>query len=272
MRYRYLSLFALLSLSFWVTAHEFWLHPSTFFAQPGDVVPVDLMVGEGYEPELSEGKNNRVVVYRHYAASDSADLVPGLVGDKYSSVSLKLTKPGTHLVVFANTPKFIELAPDKFLEYLKEDGLTNVIEARTKQGDTQKPGRELYRRCAKSLIQVGDQPDNTYARPTNLVLDITPLQNPYTLRSGQMARFQVMFRGKPLTNARVRYWVKTEIAMKAVEQQQQSDSNGQVQFRLLPGRNMVSVVRMIPNDEPGPDADWQSYWGSLTFGVNRAER
>jgi hypothetical protein len=32
-----------------------------------------------------------------------------------------------------------------------------------------------------------------------------------------------------------------------------------------PGAWMVSVVQMIPSDDP--KADWRSYWGSLVFGV-----
>jgi uncharacterized GH25 family protein len=270
------GLAALLAVSLFATAHEFWLQPAWFFATPGDIVPIDILVGEGFRGEPSEGKNNRIVIYRHYSATDSIDLTPGLVGKNYGPVSIKFTQPGTHLVVFSNTPKFIKLPPDKFLEYLKEDGLDNVIAARQQQGQANKPSRELYRRCAKSLIQVGDKLDDTYARPTNLTLDITPTQNPYSLRQGQMAGFRVLFRGKPLADALVRYWANPTATTKAIEVQQRSDADGRVQFKLSKGRNMVSVVRMIPNDEPTPknnqQADWQSYWGSLTFGVSHEGR
>ena len=276
MKHRYLTLAALLTISLLATAHEFWLQPAFFFVNPGATVPVDIRVGESYEGEPSEGKKNRIVTYKHYSAADSTELSPKLVGDNYGSVSLKLTQPGTHLLVFANTPKFIELKPKEFLAYLKEDGLDNVVAARQQQGQTDKPGRELYRRCAKSLIQVGDQPDNTYARPTNLVIDITPTQNPYTLRQGQMAGFRVLFRGKPLANTLVQYWAKPQLAGKAVVVKSSTNADGLVQFKLVQGRNMVSAVRMIANDEPtlkgSPVADWQSYWGSLTFGVSREGR
>lgn len=276
MKHRFLTLAALLTVSLLATAHEFWLQPAWFFATPGSVIPINILVGEGFRGEPSEGKNNQIVTYRHYSATDSADLSPKLVGNNFGPVSIKVTQPGTHLLIFTNTPKFIKLAPDKFLEYLKEDGLDNVLLARQQQGQANKPSRELYRRCAKSLIQVGDQPDSTHARPTNLTLDIMPTQNPYTLRQGQMAGFRVLFRGKPLANALVRYWANPTATKNATEVQQRSDADGRVQFKLAMGWNMVSVVRMIPNDEPTPkngqQADWQSYWGSLTFGVSREGR
>ena len=273
MKQRYLLLITLLTLSVLAAAHEFWLQPAFFFATPGSTVPVDILVGEGFVGEASEGKKNRIVTYRHYSSTDSTSLTPKLVGNNYGSVSIKFTQPGTHLLVFANTPKFITLKPKEFLAYLKEDGLDHVVAARQQLGQTNKPSRELYRRCVKSLVQVGDQPDDTYARPTNLTLDITPTQNPYTLRQGQMAGFRVLFRGKPLADALVRHWVSPNATTKATEVQQRSDANGLVQFKLLSGRNMVSTVLMIPNDEDTKDqADWQSYWGSLTFGVSREGR
>ncbi len=273
MKQRYLLLVTLLTVAVLATAHEFWLQPAFFFATPGSIIPIDILVGEGFVGEPSEGKKNRIVTYRHYSATDSTDLTPGLAGNNYAPVSIKVTQPGTHLLVFANTPKFITLKPKEFLAYLKEDGLDNVITAREKLGQTSKPSRELYRRCVKSLIQVGDQPDSTYARSTNLTLDITPTQNPYTLRQGQMAGFRVLFRGKPLANALVRYWANPTATTKAVEAQQRSDADGRVQFKLIKGRNMVSTVLMIQNDEDTKDqADWQSYWGSLTFGVSREGR
>ena len=272
MKHRYWLTGFLLTLSVWAAAHEFWLQPTRFFAQPGDVVQVRTLVGEHFLGEPSEGKKNRIVQYKHYSALGETDLSPALSGDNYGDVAVKLTRPGTHMLVFANTPKFIELAPDKFLDYLREDGLDNVIALRKQRGDTAKPGRELYQRCAKTLIQVGDTPGKTVQQTANLPLDIVPVQNPYALKAGQRLGLQIRFLGKPLAAARVRYWVKNE-AGNVQEEESRTDANGQVQFTLKSGQNMVSTVRMIPAEaglstgQPaGQLAEWHSYWGSLTFG------
>lgn len=252
----------------WATAHEFWLEPTRFFAKPGDTVQVRTLVGEGFAGEPSEGKKNRIVQYRHHAPKGQTDLTPTLTGDTYGSVSVSLTQPGTHLLVFANTPKFIELDADKFLAYLREDGLDNVIALRRDRGDTTKPGRELYRRCAKTLIQVGDQPSPTLPAYAPLPLDITPTKNPYALTAGQDLTVQIRFLDKPLTNVRVRYWVKNGTGA-VHDEQTRSDSRGYARFRLRPGQNMISVVRMVAaqaDASAAEPADWQSYWGSLTFG------
>ncbi len=270
-----------LGLTLLTVAHEFWLQPQRFFAAVGDVIPIEIMVGEAFQGERSEGKKNRIIQYVHLANGTKEDLAPGITNDHYGAASVTLKTPGTHLIAFANTPKFLSMKADSFLLYLKEDGLDNVIAARKQQGNDQKRSRELYRRCVKTLIQAGDKPDDTFAVNTGMPLEIIPIQNPYMLKPGQTADFQVLFEQKPLPMALVRYWNR-DAANKLHEEQKRSDARGRVQFALRAGRNMVSLVQMVPYIGPRqvgltqtgmaqpdfPQADWISYWGSLTFGCN----
>ena len=261
-------------LTLLAAAHEFWLLPQRFFAAVNDVVPIEIMVGEAFRGERSEGKKNRIIQYVHSAGGTKEDLTPGIANDHYGVASVTLKTPGTHLIAFANTPKFLELAPDKFLEYLKEDGLDNVLAARKQQGDDQKRSRELYRRCVKTLIQVGNQPDSTFATNTGMPLEIIPVQNPYAQKPGQTVDFQVLFEQKLLPMALVSYWNR-DAANKLHEERQRTDAQGRVRFSLRAGSSMVSLVQMVPYinvaqtgmEKPDfPHADWISYWGSLTFG------
>lgn len=270
----YLLTGLLLSQALLSMAHEFWLQPGRYFAAAGDVVPIEVMVGEGFLGERSEGKKNRIVQYVHFANGRKEDLAPGLASDHYGVAAVKLATPGTHLIAFANTPKFLSMRADSFLLYLNEDGLDNVIQARQQQGDTQKRSRELYRRCVKTLIQAGNTPDTTFAANTGMPLEIIPVQNPYAGKPGQLADFQILFNQQPLTTALVRYWNRSNTGQ-LHQEQQRADARGRVHFRLRAGSNMVSLVRMVPytnatgsDSAPAglPPADWISYWGSLTFG------
>lgn len=265
-RLSYTSL--LLALSIWATAHEFWLQPTRFFAEPGQTIRVRTLVGEGFAGEPSEGRKNRLILYKQYSAREEVDLSPTITADHYGEVAVTLNQPGTHLLAFANTPKFIRMDPDKFRAYLIEDGLDEVVAARARQGDTAKAGYELYSRCAKTLIQVGDKVDEIMPPATGLLLDIVPTRNPYALRAGQRLHAQIRFNGKPQPGALVRYWVKSNTGA-VREEKARSDSRGYVQFRLRSGHNMLSTVRMVPavaRPNVPETADWRSYWGSLTFG------
>ena len=243
--------------------HEFWLQPSRFFANVGDRIQVQVLVGEGFAGERSEGKKNRILQYRHHTASNSTDLAPTLTGDTYGDVSVLLSTPGTHLFSFANTPKFLSMRADSFLLYLQEDGLDTVIATRRQRGETDKPSRELYQRCVKTLVQAGPATDNAFAKNTGLMLEIFPAKNPYTQRPGQMAHFRIRFGDKPLAGALVRCWNR-DAANHLTEEKQRSDAQGHIQFRLRAGASMISLVQMVPSKDT--TADWHSYWGSLTFG------
>ena len=257
----------LLALSIGLSAafgHEFWLQPSRFFAKTGDRIHVQILVGEGFAGERSEGKTNRISQYVHHTIQTSKDIAPLITSETYGDVSVLLSTPGTHLFSFANTPKLLEMKADSFLLYLQEDGLDNVIAARKQRGETNKPSRELYQRCVKTLVQAGPRTDNTFAKNTGMMLEIIPVRNPYAQRPGQIAEFRILFKNNPLEGALVRYWNR-DAANHLVEEKQRSNAQGQVQFKLRAGGNMISLVQMIPNEDTAT-ADWHSYWGSLTFG------
>jgi uncharacterized GH25 family protein len=95
-------------------------------------------------------------------------------------------------------------------------------------------------------------------------LEIIPEQNPYS--SDKSLTFKVLFDDKPLKNASVVVWQKG--VEKPNKRNFRSDSEGKVSFSFeSEGVWMVSTVRMIPYKDP-KIADWQSYWGSYTFGFN----
>ncbi len=267
----YLLFSCLLGVALLAKAHEFWLQPATFFAQPGQVVPVEVLVGEHFQGERSEGKKNRIVQYAHWSGATKENLTPQLTQGHYGSTPVKLSAPGTHLIALANTNKYLEMRADSFLLYLQEDGLDPVIKYRKEHNQIQKRSREFYRRCVKSLVLVGrlNPQDKTYNLNAGMPLEIIPVQNPYSLKPGETIRFTVLFENKPLPNALVRYWNRATINHSApahfTGQQQRTDAKGQVSFQLKAGNNMVSVVQMVPYAD-AKQADWQSYWGSLTFG------
>lgn len=257
-------------------AHEFWLQPGVFFAQPGQVVSIEVLVGEYFNGERSEGKKNRLLQYAHWAGRLKEELAPRLTEGHYGVVPLRLTTPGTHLVAFANTSKYLEMRADSFLLYLKEEGLDNVVLLRQQRGQSQARSRELYRRCVKTLIQAGPvrAADQTFALDTGMPLEIIPGKNPYGVKPGEWTEFQIVFDHKPLSGALVRYWNRPAAALKGPpsvkpsglsEEQQRTNAQGRVRFRLKAGYNMISLVQMTPHTET-EQADWQSYWGSLTFG------
>jgi uncharacterized GH25 family protein len=259
-----LFLCGLLLLGSITFAHEFWLEPVKFWLQKNEKVRIDLMVGEDYRGEHSNGHKYKILKLDHYGNDQKQDVRSKIYGDSLSSIDISFATGGNHLIAFNNTSKFIELEASKFNEYLRTEGLDNVMLLRIQAGDTLKAGRELYQRCVKTLVQVDGKTDNTYAINTGMRLEIIPAQNPYDQKTTTPITFKILFDNKPLTNGLVLAWHVA--AGKTTHTTVRSDQNGEVVFPITKtGKWMISTVHMTAHAN-SKEADWQSYWGSYTFG------
>ncbi|WP_439581911.1 DUF4198 domain-containing protein [Dyadobacter bucti] len=255
---------SLLLLTTLCYAHEFWLEPLRFILKENEKVTVNLMVGEDYSGEHSNGLKYKITKLDHYAGTTKTDIRKTVYGDSLSRFEIAFAKAGNHLIAFNNTSKFIELESAMFNEYLRTEGLDNVAGLRLQKGDTLKAGRELYQRCVKTLVQVGGKNDQTFAINTGMMLEIIPAGNPYLAKENTPVTFQILFRQKPVKNSLVLAWHVQN--GKATHTKLRSNASGEVTFPISRnGKWMISTVHMTPHTN-STEADWQSYWGSYTFG------
>ena len=247
-----------------LSAHEFWLHPQRFIYKRTEKVNIRFLVGEDYNGENWKGNNERIKSLKLYYGGVSDDLSPVVTDAAGDSIEYLMIDEGTNLIAFNSHNSFIELEPSKFEEYLKEDGLTNALEYRKQFNETGCNGREFYQRCAKTIIQVGNIKDKTFSISTSLPIDIIPSSNPYQLNNKEKVAARVLYKGLPLKNALVKVWHRTN--NKTLKKEFFSDADGEIVFPVTTkGKWMVSTVKM-ERLKDNPVADWQSYWGSLTWG------
>lgn len=247
--------------------HEFWLHPDKFYYQPGETINIRFKVGENFDGENWTGNQSKVQNLQLYFNNVNDSCTKHLGSQKGDSLQLAITDEGTAMLAFHSTNTFIELEAEKFNEYLAEDGLENVLDHRTKNNELKKPGKEYYQRCAKTIIQVGNKTSNNYKKETGMVLDIIPKENPYTRAKDGDFKVMILFHQKPLKNAMVKVWHR--LKNKITTQNLYTDEEGEVKFFMgTLGAWMVSTVQMEPIQDDSK-ADWQSYWGSLTWGYTK---
>ncbi len=262
---QYTLIFTLL-VSAWIlfTAHEFWLAPNQFRVKPGQVVALDLRVGEDFHGEFWGARKRRTTSLNHYFDSKQEDLTAQALASDSSSILFQCKKAGTHLLAMQSSNSFIELEGAKFNAYLEEDGIENVLNLRKDRKEMDKPAKEFYQRCAKSLLQAGNKTDDTYAINTGMPLEIIPLQNPYVLKVGNELAVKILFQGEPLKDAVVRSWHKVD-ETNTNQGSARTNEEGVAKFKLnAKGFWMISLVKMIENPDKS-QADYQSFWGSLTF-------
>jgi uncharacterized GH25 family protein len=248
-----------------ITAHEFWLEPQKFFVKKGEPLMVKFKVGENFEGQNWRGNASSVKSLKLYYANIQDDL-ESLITDENEgdSLSLQFFDEGTALVAYQSTNKHIELEPDKFLEYLQEDGITNAIVYREKTGEKDSTGRENYMRCAKTLFQIGTTKDEVHKKFCSMPLEFVPLQHPYLLRKDQALSFRLLSHAKPLPGALVKVWHRLNGKTTKVECTTNEDGVVEVPISLA-GKFMISSVQMerIENEA---NAQWQSYWATFTWG------
>ena len=219
---------------------------------------------------------------------DSTDLRPALLADSVTP-ALRCPAPGTHVLVLTSQPSFIELPAAQFTAYLRAEGLDLALRQRQEADETTtKPGREAYRRCAKSLVFAAGPAappapaDTTFRRVLGLPLELVPEQNPYRLRPGAALTVRVLRQGLPVPGALVQVWdassplaqgasrftAKTSLPTPPLHFTAHTNALGRVLVR-LPGAGpyLLATVRMeLAPPTLASRADWLSTWASLTFG------
>jgi uncharacterized GH25 family protein len=245
-------------------AHEFWMAPSKYYYLPGQNLSLDFRVGEDFIGEAWAVKKERFERFEIHQKKNIQDVKSLLKSEEQKALTLPLAAEGSHIVVMQTNHAFSELDGEKFNAYLKEDALDEAYAYRLKNNQLDKPGKELYARYSKTIVQVGNSIDDGYQKSTGLPIEIFVEQNPATLKVGQKVSFKIMFEGKPLFGARVSVWNRYN--NRTTRQPIFTQQDGRIETHISnPGPWMVSVVKMVPSKDS--KADWESYWGSLTFGV-----
>jgi hypothetical protein len=234
-----------------VLAHDFWIEPSAFTPEAGDLVKLKLCVGEHLGGETLP-RNDALIEWFSAVRGPSANPVIGIDGSDPAGY-FRPSAPGGVVIAYRSLRSAVELPPDKFQAYLDLEGLPAV-----------KPGREVFSRCAKSLLAVAGRGDPTFTRPVGLTLELVPEADPYTMTPGDRMTVRLLYQGKPLAGALV---MALDTVDAASPQQVRSDAEGRATFTLpRPGSWLVKAVHMIraPRDA---GADWESFWASLTFSL-----
>jgi hypothetical protein len=256
---KYLAALPLLFLPSPAAAHVFWIEPSTYLARPADRVELTLRVGEEYVGDsISYIPDWFIRFSRFHDGTEKA--VNGNLGDDPAG-HITIDSPGAYLVLYENKPDFVELEPAKFERYLLDNGLEHVIETRSELGESDKPAGEYYSRCARAIITTdGDLVESGSVR-TGCMLDLV-LEGVRAGADGE-TRFRLLFDGEPVGNVLVTGIAKADPGEKLTAR---TGSDGIVRFPALSrGTWLFSGVHIIREEKA--NAQWRSYWASMTFQV-----
>src|SRR5438128_2450551 len=211
-------------------AHDVWIEPSSFAPELDQTVGLRLRVGQNLQGEplgLVDGMVKQFVVHD---ASASRPVVTRLRAE--TAALMRVTTPGLQVVGYYSSPSFIELPAEKFNAYLADEGLDPIISRRAQLNQSSANGREMFSRCAKTLLRSGSTSDSQHDRRLGFPLELVAERNPYTIAPGQTLPLRLTYQDRPLAGALV---VAANSLDASQKQSARTDSNGRVRFQLHAG-------------------------------------
>lgn len=238
------------------SAHDFWLEPSTFRPRVGESFTIGLRVGEDFRGDSVPRRPQRMEAF--VVREGSQERPVGGFDNQDPAGYVRTERPGLAIIGYRSKANPHELSPEKFDQFLREEGLETIRTLRAERGESRKAGREHFYRFAKTLVLTGGGDASGFDRAIGDRYELVPETDPHA--SGPLT-VRVLYDGKPLAGALVTAMEQDNATLR---QSARTDRRGRVVFDLQRGVWLVKSVHMIVAPA-GAKADWDSLWASLTF-------
>ena len=203
--------------------------------------------------------------------------------DSITYLNFETQGEGTYVIGLSTRARTIEMDAEAFNDYLKHDGVLDLLEKREVDGTLGTGAVELYSKHVKTLVQVGQGLSDDWMTALNYPIEFIPLENPYDIHVGHTLPVQLYANQEPLANQLVYLGYKAPSTTHTHDgsththySDESHEHNDLQQFRT----NENGVIE-LPIDKEGvwylrtihlvelTDSDYthESNWATLTFAV-----
>ena len=194
----FLLLFACITLC----GHDLYLKMETYFFQPNQEAVLSLYNGT-FEKSENTITRDRILDASIIAQGERMAIRAEQWEDQDSTITqfaFNTGKAGTYVAGVSTKARNIELAAEAFNDYLKHDGVLDMLEQRTKNNRLDQDAVESYQKHVKAIYQVGDTKTNDWSSILGYPIEFVPQANPYETYSGEKLEVLLLLDGKPLSN------------------------------------------------------------------------
>ncbi len=236
------------------TAHDAWMETNPPLVRPGDVVHIDLKLGNHGNDHRDFKLAGKVSldpcqIFVVGPTGESFDLKPQLIDtglspkEGYWTGRYTTSEPGMHLVGYT-------------VDNLR--GKTRSIKS-----------AKSYFHASKRLDEI---PENQpgFDKPLGHPLEIMPLTNPVTaMGAGQPIQVRLFLRSKPLSDARVSFIPRGALLEDGFDKrfERQTNAEGVATYTPREGNIILIVVHHAALDEHGDGFDSTNYSATMTISV-----
>jgi hypothetical protein len=251
-----------------LSAHDLFLRPTRFFVPENSEVQIHVLNGTFSKSEGAVTRDRLraldVITPAGVAPLDTSAWVPA--GDT-TVLTVRTGGAGTYVVGASLRPRELRLEAKDFNKYLATDGVPDVLEARRRSGELDRPARERYHKHVKAVLQVGSQRSSGFDRALGYPAELVPLDNPYALRTGASLRVRALVDGRPVVNQYVVTGGRRAGGARIAQRGIRTDADGVARVPLRSAG--IWYVKFIHMERAMADTtiDYESKWATLTFQV-----
>lgn len=184
-----------------LSSHDMYLKLNNYFLEQFSDATVELFNGTF---EKSENVIDRDRMLDVSIVQNGSKMSPSEKSwyekDSITYLNFKTADKGTYVIGLSTKAKTIEMDAEAFNDYLKHDGVLDLLAKRELEGTLDTGAKELYSKHVKTIVQVGDTHTEDWKTPLKYPIEFIPLQNPYDLTLGDSLSVQLYSNEVPLAN------------------------------------------------------------------------
>jgi len=182
-------------------SHDMYLKMDSYFLEPDTQAEVLLFNGTFDKSEnvitrdrmldasiVSNGLRNKIE-NSQWTEKDSTTLL-----------NFQTDNAGTYLVGVSTAARNIKMKAEDFNNYLKHDGVIDMLESRKENKLLDEDAVEKYSKHVKAIFQVGNEKTDDWSTELGYPIEFIPLSNPYELHTGDTIEVKLLRDGSPLNN------------------------------------------------------------------------
>ncbi len=260
-----LLLFALLAIP--VLAHDLFLKLDSYFVKVNQKVSISVLNGTFQE---SEGAVAFARLTDMSVVSPSGTVSHPLEKDLTKNettafLNVTPTEAGNYIAGLSTMWRESALPAAEFNKYLPAEGIPDILEARTRDGELDKDAKYRYSKYVKTIFQAGNKQTDSYKTILGYAVEMVPQQNPYRLKKGASLDILCLKDGKPLAGQIVTTGYEAAGKMLG-ETSARTDKDGIIKVKLTSaGKWYAKFINMVKIDDP--KLNYESKWATLTFEI-----
>lgn len=252
-----------------LVAHDLFLRAESYFVPPNGTVRLQVLNGTFSKSEnaVTKDRIRDLSIVNPSGTTTPLDVAGWAETGDTSIVTVRVGDSGTYLIGASLRPRELALEAKDFNAYLASDGLPDILAARRRDGELNRPARERYSKHVKAILQVGSTRTGGYAAELGYPAELVPLDNPYALKPGGTLRVRAVVEGSPVASQVVIAGGRSASGGRIAPQSVRTNNEGVARIRIA--SRGVWYVKFINMQRSAADTtiDYESKWATLTFGV-----